>query len=212
MSVFRIPTPGAVPYGQTIDGLDNVWVALWNGGKLGRFDTTVSQWVEYTPPSQPANFRRGPGADSQNNIWVGIWAAGKRPAKLAKLDQKTGRWTEYSIPKMFSQPYEATADRDDNIWFPDTGTPDQPALLGRFNPKTQAFTFYPKPQFVADTSKLQHTAEGAVWYAPRYGAMPGTSGFGLLWPDKDKITTLAPAALNGVPGYPFKTPGQKVTQ
>ena len=77
---------------QEDDGLDNVWVALWNGGKLGRFDTAVNQWVEYTPPTQPANFRRGPGADSQNNIWVGIWAAGKRPAKLAKLYEEKG-WT-----------------------------------------------------------------------------------------------------------------------
>jgi streptogramin lyase len=204
MSVFRIPTPNAIPYGQTIDGNDNVWVAEWNGGKLGKFDTKVNQWSEFIPPTYPANFRRGPGADSANNIWVGIWAAGNRPAKIAKLDQKTGTWTEWPIPHRASQPYEATADREDNIWFPDTGTPDTPASIGRFNPRDQTFTFYPKPQFIADTSKLQHTADGAVWYAPRYGAVAGSSGFGVLFPDMDKITTLAPLALNGVPGYAFK--------
>ena len=204
MSVFRIPTPNAIPYGQTIDGNDNVWVEEWNGGKLGRFDTKVNQWTEFTPPTYPANFRRGPEADAEGNIWTGIWAAGNRPGKIAKLDQKTGRWAEWSIPHRGAQPYEASVDRDDNVWFPDTGMPDHPASIGRFNPGDQRFTFYPKPQFVADSSKLQHSESGAVWYCPRYGAMPGTSGWGVLYPDKDKITTLAGMPLNGVPGYAFK--------
>jgi len=204
MSVFRVPTPGATPYGATVDGNDNVWVAEWNGGKLGKFDTAVNQWTEFTPPTYPANFRRGPGADSANNIWVGIWAGGPRPGKIAKLDQKTGRWTEWEIPHRGAQPYEATADRDDNIWFPETGGPDLPSVLARFNPREQTFTFYPKLQFIADSSRLQHAVNGAVWYAPRYGAPAGNSGFGVLYPDKDQITSLAAYPLNGPPGYAFK--------
>lgn len=204
VSVFLIPTPNAVPYGQTIDKNDNVWVSEWNGGKFGKFDTTTGQWSEFAPLTYPANLRRGINVDSQNNIWSGIWAAGNRPAKLARLDQTTGRFTEWSIPYRGSQPYETSADREDNIWFPDTGTPGRPSVIGRFNPRTGTFTFYPKPQYVADSSKLQHAADGAVWYAPRYGATFGTSGFAILFPDKDKITTLAPRPLNGVPGYPFK--------
>src|SRR5206468_12169350 len=96
------------------------------------------------------------------------------------------------------------ADKNDNIWFPDTGQPDHPTAIGRFNPKTQKFTFYPRPQFVADSSKLQHTEDGSVWYTPRYGAAPDSSGFGVLYPDMDKITSLAPAPMNGIPGYAFK--------
>jgi streptogramin lyase len=204
MSVFHIPTPNATPYGQAIDSRDNVWITLWNGGKLAKFDTSVNQWSEYTPPSYPGNMRRGVGVDSADNVWVGIWAAGKRPGKIAKFDQKTGRWTEWDVPHYGAQPYEASADKDDNIWFPDTGTPDRAALLARFNPRTQAFTFYPKPQFVADTSKLQHAADGSVWYVPRHGSAMGTSGFGVLYPDMNKITALTAMPLNGSPGYPFK--------
>jgi streptogramin lyase len=37
--------------------------------------------------------------DAQNNIWFGIWSAGNRQAKLDKLDQTTGRITEYTIPR-----------------------------------------------------------------------------------------------------------------
>ena len=142
--------------------------------------------------------------DSQNNVWFGIWAAGNRPGKLAKLDQTTGRITEWTIPHRAAMPYEASPDRDDNIWFPDTGTPDHPASLGRFNPRDQTFTFYPKPQFVAETSKIQHTGDGAVWYSPRYGAPDGSTGFGVLYPDMDKITSLGAYPLNGAPGYAFK--------
>jgi streptogramin lyase/cytochrome c5 len=204
MSIFRIPTPTAVPYGMAIDKNDNVWSAEWNGGKLAKLDTTTHQFTEYATPIYPANMRRGVGVDSKNNVWVGIWAAGNRPAQLVKLDQTTGRMTLYAVPHRGAQPYEMSADLEDNIWFPDTGTADHPAAIGRFNPRDQTFTFYPKPQFVADTSKLQHTTEGAVWYAPRGGAPAGSTGFGVLYPDKDKITSLAAYPLNGPPGYAFK--------
>ena len=203
ISIFRIPTPGAIPYGMAIDKNDNVWSALWNGGKITKFDTTNNQWTEFTPPTYPANVRRGVGVDSKNNVWFGIYAAGNRPGKLAKLDQATGRITEWSIPHRGSQPYEATADLEDNIWFPDTAPPVNQPVLGKFNPRDQTFTFYPKPMVGADSPKLQHTVDGAVWYTERTATL-GATGFGVLYPDMDKITTLAGHPLNGPPGYAFK--------
>jgi streptogramin lyase len=204
---FRIPTPHAEPYGQTIDPSDNVWVAEWNGGKLGRFNLANGSWTEFAPPGYPANFRRGPESDAEGNIWTGIWAAGNRPGKIAKLDPKTGLWTLWDIPIRGSQPYEASVDKDGNIWFPDTSTPDRPMANVRFNPKAQAFTYYPRPQFVADSTRVSHADDGSVHYSARYGAAKDTSGFGVLYPDKDKIT-LAPLMLNGAPGYPFKVAGR----
>ena len=203
LSVYRIPTSAAIPYGMAIDKNDNVWSALWNGGKIAKFDTTTKQWTEFSPPTYPANIRRGVGVDSQNNVWFGIYAAGRRPAKLAKLDQTTGRITEWAIPYRPSEPYEGTADFEDNIWFPDASPPVHPAVIGKFDPRDETFTFYPKPQAVADSPKLQHTVDGAVWYTSRT-AIPGATGFGVLYPDKDKITTLGGYPLNGPPGYAFK--------
>ena len=202
ISIFRIPTAGAIPYGMAIDKNDNVWSSLWNGGKIAKFDTTTRQWTEFSPPTYPANIRRGVGVDSQNSVWFGIYAAGRRPARLAKLDQSTGRITEWDIPYRPASPYEATADFQDNIWFPDASPPTQPAVIGKFNPRDETFTFYPKPQAVADSPKLQHTADGAVWYTART-SIPGATGFGVLYPDKDKITTLGGYPLNGPPGYAF---------
>ena len=53
-------------------------------------------------------------------------------------------------------------------------------------------------------SGVTHAADGSVHYTPRYGAVPGSSGFAVLYPDMDKITTLAALPLNGSPGYAFK--------
>jgi streptogramin lyase len=206
VEVYRIPSNSAIPYGMAVDRNDNIWSALWNYGKLTKFDPTTKQWTEFTPPTYPGNMRRGVGVDSKNNVWFGIYAAGNRPAKLGKLDQTTGRITEWSIPRRGSQPYEATADFEDNIWFPDTSPPANQPVIGKFNPRDQTFTFYPKPQVGADSPKLQHAADGAVWYTART-ATPGATGFGVLYPDMDKITTLASYPLNGAPGYAFKTGG-----
>ena len=200
-SIFRIPTPNSVPYGLAVDKNDNMWSANWSSGKLIKFDTTTQEFTEFTPPTYPANLRRGPTADSRNNIWFGIWAAGERPGKLAELDQATGRITEWTIPHRGASPYEATADREDNIWFPEEGTTDRPSAIGRFDPRDKTFTFYPKPQSVADSPKLVHTQHGAVWYSPRGTISPG---FGVLYPDMDKIKTLAAYPLNGPPGLAFK--------
>jgi streptogramin lyase/mono/diheme cytochrome c family protein len=212
VATYRIPTPNATPYGAAIDPFDNIWEAEWNGGKLARFDQTTGAWTEFISPIYPANFRRGPESDAEGNIWVGIWAAGNRPGKVAKLDPKTGRWQMWDIPHRGAQPYETSIDRDGNIWFPDTYQSDRPMANVRFNPKDGTFIFYPRPQFVADSTRVMHAEDGSVHYTARYGAAKDQSGFGVLFPDKDKITTLAPKMLNGAPGYPFKVGASKSTQ
>jgi outer membrane protein assembly factor BamB len=205
-ATYRIPTPNATPYGACIDPFDNIWVAEWNGGKLARFDQSTGAWTEFISPIYPANFRRGPESDAEGNIWVGIWEAGKRPGQIAKLDQKTGKWTMWPIPHSGALPYEASVDKDGNVWFPDIseGRPERGNMNGRLNPKTGKFTFYPRPQQAADSTRVVHAADGAVLYTARYGAAKDSSAFGILWPDKDKIATLAPLMLNGAPGYAFK--------
>ncbi|MEQ1869141.1 MAG: hypothetical protein ABL961_03860 [Vicinamibacterales bacterium] len=205
-ATYRIPTHNATPYGAAIDPFDNIWVAEWNGGRLARFDQSTGAWTEFISPIYPANFRRGPESDAEGNIWVGIWAAGNRPGKIAKLDQKTGRWQMWDIPHRGALPYEASVDRDGNIWFPDTSTSDRPMANAKLNPKDGTFVFYPRPQFVADSTRLMHAEDGSIHYTARYGAARDMSGFGVLYTDKDKITTLAPKMLNGSPGYAFKAP------
>ena len=120
--------------------------------------------------------------------------------KLAKLDQTTGRITEYTVPRQNASPYDVAQDPDGNIWSADVG--GSAAALWKFNARDATFTLYPKPQKPADTPKIQITKDGAIWYSPR-GSV-NAPAFGVLYPDMDKITTLGAYYLNGPPGYPYK--------
>ena len=199
VSVFMVPTHNAIPYGIIADRNDNIWMALWDSGNIAKFDTSNNQWTTFTPPTYPGQVRRL-NVDAQNNIWYGMWAAGKRPGKLGKLDQTTGRITEYTVPRQNSNPYDVAQDTEGNIWVADVG--GSAASLFKFNPRDATFTLYPKPQKSADTPKIQITKDGAIWYAPR--GSQKEPAFGVLYPDMDKITTLAAYYLNGPPGYLFK--------
>jgi streptogramin lyase len=200
VTVYPISDRGAVPYGVIADRNDNIWIALWNSGKLAKFDTTNEQWTEFAPLTFPGHIRRL-NVDAQNNIWAAIWNQGRRPGKLAKLDQRTGRFTEYSVPLWTAQPYDVAPDADGNIWFADSPTPDRVALISKFNPRSQTWAFYPKPQFDADTPKVQVTRDGAIWYSPR--GSRDKPAIGVLYPDMDKITTLGAFYQYGPPGNPW---------
>ena len=201
-SVFRLPVLNGFVYGVTIDSKDNVFLGLWSGTGIMKFDTTTNMFTMFTPSVYPVHIRR-PGVDSKDNVWFGIFNGGsKREGKLAKLDQRTGRITEWSIPYQNSQPYYMYEDAEGNIWFPDSPAPDRAGALGKFNPKDETFAFYPRPQFAADCAKVQATRDGAVWYVPK-GYAPGRPGMGVLYPDMDRITTFGAYYLNGPPGYSF---------
>jgi len=199
VSVFTVPQPNAIVYGVIADKNDNIWMALWDSGNIAKFDTHNNEWTIFAPLTYPAHVRRL-NVDAQNNIWFGIWAAGKRPGKLAKLDQTTGRITEYTVPRQNASPYDVAQDPDGNIWSADVG--GTAAALWKFNPRDATFTLYPKPQKSADTPKIQITREGAIWYSPR-GSV-NAPAFGVLYPDMDKMTTFGAFYLNGPPGYPYK--------
>jgi streptogramin lyase len=206
-TVFPLPSTNAIVYGVVSDRNDNMWMALWDSGKIAKFDTHQNTWTEITPMTYPNQTRRV-NVDYQNNIWWGIWAAGPRPAKIAKLDQTTGKITEWTVPERNAQPYDVSQDLEGNIWFPDSPASDRSAMIGKLNPKDGSFTFYPKPQFGADTPKIQLTRDGAIWFAPR-GSQKAPA-ISVLYPDMDKITTFGAFYVNGPPGYPFK-PGVPTT-
>jgi virginiamycin B lyase len=201
VTVYPVPTPNAIVYGVVADRNDNIWVALWDSGNIAKFDTQTTAWTIFSAPTHPAQIRRL-NVDAQNNIWFGLYSAGKRPGVLVKLDQTTGKMTEFTIPRQNANPYDVAPDPEGNIWSPDVG--GSVAAIWKFNPRDKSFTLYPKPQATADTPKIQITKEGAVWYSPR--GSQDAPGFGVLYPDMDKMTTLGAYYLNGTPGYPFKSP------
>jgi len=203
VSVFMIPTHNAIPYGIVADRNDNLWMALWDSGNIAKFDTTNNQWTTFTPLTYPGQIRRL-NVDAQNNVWFAQWAAGKRPGRLGKIDQTTGKITEYVVPRQNANPYDVAQDMEGNIWVADVG--GSASSLYKFNPRDGGFTLYPKPQKTADTPKIMVTRDGAIWYSPR--GSQKEPAFGVLYPDMDKITTLGAFYLNGPPGYLFKPASQ----
>jgi len=206
VSVFPVPVHNAIVYGVIADRNDNVWMALWDSGNIAKFDTRTNAWTVFAPPTYPGHVRRL-NVDAQNNIWFGIWSAGKRPGKLVRLDQATGSMTEFTIPRQNASPYDVAEDPAGNIWSADAG--GSAAALWSFNPKNSTFTLYPKPQAMADTPKIQITRDGAVWYSPR--GSQNAPGFGVLYPDMDKMPTLGAFYQNGPPGNPFRSSADRQT-
>lgn len=183
VTVHIPPTQPVRFYGVVVDKNDNVWSPYHLDGRMAKLDTRTFKWTEYRPPTM-GQVRR-PNVDAQNNIWFGIYAAGHRPGMLTKLDQKTNRMTEYPMPHENATPYDVCSDPSGNIWIADAG---QGGTLITFDPRDGTFTYYPSPQ-TSDKPKIEITRDGAVWYTPRQSVED--PGFGVLYPDMDRITTLA---------------------
>jgi len=178
-TVWKVPTPGAAPYGIDLDKDGNVWFAEFRRCTIGKFDPRTETFTEYVAPSEPCTIRRL-GVDSRGTVWYGDFSNGK----LGKIDPKTGAIVQYDIPMPFSEPYDVWADREDMIWISDGG---QGGALIRFDPRTEKFTYYPTPQ-ITDQPKLAITRDGAIWYTPRSSLR---AAVGVLYPDVEKIKTLA---------------------
>jgi virginiamycin B lyase len=177
--VWKVPTPGASPYGIVLDKDENVWVAEFRRCKVAKFDPRTEKFTEYESPSAPCLIRRltvGP----DGFIWYGVFSGGK----IGKLDPATGKITEYEVPMPFSEPYDIWPDHEGYLWVSDGG---QGGALIRFDPHTAKFTYYPTPQ-ITDQPKVQITRENAIWYNPRSSSK---GAVGVLYPDVTKMTTFA---------------------
>jgi virginiamycin B lyase len=183
LSLYKVPTARARPYGIVVGPGDQIWFAEFHVCRIGRFDPETEAFTEYQGPTEACTIRRL-GMDSKGIVWFGLFSAGK----LGRLDPKTGEVTEYEIPAQFSEPYDTWPDAEDNIWISDGG---QRGALIKFDQQTERFTFYPS-RLRTDMPKLAITRDGAIWYSARWAARsPDTPAtVGVLYPDMDKINTL----------------------
>ena len=210
VSVYPLPVINAMPYGVVADSQDHIILGDYGSGHLYRFDPENESWTTFTPPTYPAQVRR-PNVDEEDNIWYPIYAQGPRTdrfGKLGKLDQRTGKFTEYVVPRQRARPYDVAPDPFGNIWSADGG--GRFTAIWSFDTEDETFTIYPKPQPEADSPKIQVTRDGAIWYSPR-GSVDAP-GMAVLYPDMDKITSvesLGAYYVNGPPGYPFAPAGAR---
>ncbi len=179
------PTPRGRPYGMLVDRNDKIWYAQFHSCKVTRFDPVTQRFTEFPALSQPCMMRRF-GLDSKDRIWYGLWSNSKgRRGRIGRLDTRTGKIVEFTVPLDFSNPYDVWPDGEDRVWI------SSDKHLIRFDPDTGKFTFYPVVESHTDMPKLSVTREGALWYAPRgySSSRGGPAAAAAFYPDKYRMTT-----------------------
>jgi len=117
------------------DSKNNLWLAEFDDGHLGRIDAKTLAVTWFTPPT-PHSRERRMEIDDQDRIMVTEY----RGNKVAVFDPKTEQFTEYDLPA-FTFPYRAQADKNGEIW---TGGMASDRVL-RLDPKTGTAIQYLMP-------------------------------------------------------------------
>jgi streptogramin lyase len=194
-SIMRwdVPVVRSRPYGMIVDFTDKVWFADYHTGGVTRFDPETEKFKHFTITKEKPSAIRRLGVDSKNMIWASTYGSPNREVdgkhlggSLFRLNPETEEVMQRYLGIEYSNPYNAEADPDDNIW----ANPDN--YLVKYDQKADTMTRYPAPTRT-DFVKTRITRDGAVWTVYRnaghYAGYGGSAA--VLYPDKDKITTLA---------------------
>jgi streptogramin lyase len=92
------------------DSQNNLWMAEFVNGYLGKLDAKTLKVTWYQVPTANARARRM-RVDDQDRIWVTEY----RGNKVAMFDPKTENFTEYQMPP-YTFPYRAAVDKNGQIW------------------------------------------------------------------------------------------------
>ena len=99
---YKIPyTEGhAYPRRMNTDGNGDLWVALWNAGKLMKIDHKTRQMTIYSPPT-PSSGNYSVIVDKKNGY---IWVSEHQVDKIARFDPRTEEWVEFPLAEAESDP------------------------------------------------------------------------------------------------------------
>jgi len=97
-------------YQVMADSHNNLWMAEFTEGHLGKIDAKTGDVTWYATPTAHARARRME-IDSQDRVLVTEY----RTSKAALFDPKTEQFTEYALPQ-YTYPYRANFDKNGEIW------------------------------------------------------------------------------------------------
>src|SRR5579862_928120 len=180
-------SPGKANYDLAADVEDKIWVSKPGGNDMevvdsrtGRVDelalnSVVTQDYEVTAkdrelsaslgltPNTATPLEKGPRrsvADREKDV---IWVCEFFADRLAKIDAKTRKVTEYPLPHRFSQPYSATVNaKDHTVWI----TMLNSDRIARFDPSTEKFTEFMLPTRGTEIRHIQvdsSTSPPTIW-------------------------------------------------
>ena len=142
-------------YQVVSDASNNLWMAEFSAGYLGKIDAKTLKVTWFKPPTANSRLRRM-SALANGNIVVTEYQGNQ----VAVFDPKTERFTEYQLPP-YTYPYRAEIDKKGDIWASTMNTD----RVVRTDPKTGKTEQYLMPSdtnmrtiFVDDT-----TTPVSVW-------------------------------------------------
>jgi virginiamycin B lyase len=179
--------PGKANYDIAADEEDKVWVSQPGGNDMvvvdshtGKIDQLALSYLamqdyEVTAkdrelsaslgltPNTATPLEKGPRRSAADWGTDTIWVCEFFADRLAKIDAKTRKVTEYALPHRFSQPYSATVNKKDHtVWI----TMLNSDRIAKFDPATEKFTEYTLPTRGTEIRHIQvdsSTNPPTVW-------------------------------------------------
>jgi streptogramin lyase len=179
--------PGKANYDLASDAEDKVWVSKPGGndmeivdshtGKIEQLDLNSVSSSDYEitakdrelsaslglTPNTATPLEKGPRrsvADREKDV---VWVCEFFADRLAKIDARTKKVTEYPLPHRYSQPYSATINsKDHTVWI----TMLNSDRIAKFDPSTEKFTEYVLPTRGTEIRHIQvdaSTNPPTVW-------------------------------------------------
>ena len=122
-------------YQVMADSQNNLWMAEFTEGHLGKIDAKTTEVTWYPMPTAHARARRMQ-IDDQDRVLVTEY----RASQVALFDTKTEKFTEYKLPA-YTFPYRANFDKNGELWASTMHTD----RVVRLNPKTGGAVQYLMP-------------------------------------------------------------------
>jgi streptogramin lyase len=178
--------PGKANYDLTADEEGNVWVSQPGGNRMARVDAiagkvdnvlldpVVSPGFDVTDkdrgisadlsltPNTATPLEKGPRRSATDRETDTVWVCEFFADRLAKIDARTKKVTEYPLPHRYSQPYAATVDKNHRVWI----TLLNSDRIARFDPTTEKFTEFTLPTRGTEIRHIQvdnNTNPPTVW-------------------------------------------------
>jgi virginiamycin B lyase len=157
--------PAKANYDLAADKEGNVWVSQPGGNRMAHVDPTAGKVdnvlldpvvsTEYSvtdkdrqisadlslTPNTATPLEKGPRRSVADRETDTVWVCEFFADRLAKIDARTKKVTEYPLPHRYSQPYAATVDKNHRVWI----TMLNSDRIARFDPATEKFTEFTLP-------------------------------------------------------------------
>lgn len=160
MTLAKIPTPHAVPYGIVILPNNTPFFCEFGSNKLASVDPKTMQIHEYTLPNPDARPRRI-ALEADGTVFYTDYARGY----LGHFDPAHGMLIkEWQSPGgSGSEPYGIAVTKDGEVWYSESGV--KPNTLVKFDPKSESFSSRTIPYGGGTVRNMVATADGHLYLA-----------------------------------------------